>query len=181
MKELLKNRIKIITLLIICIGCDNNREYTKIVDSKKLFVTKGNNETILSGSHFFYDKNGNLLADYIFLENSDSVLHYQMTIRNSHKQIVYFCEYKNGDVLREFDWFSFDTISKMNGSFLNDSYCKYCHNNENSIGPSLWSLSRLSKENFLRSFRSTASHDTIPKITEKQLLSLEKYIRSSSD
>lgn len=181
MKDLLRSSS--IILLLLLTNCNDVNDYKKIVNSKVLFSAENdkNGNGLLSGSHFYFDNKGNLLTDYLFITNNDSILHYEMRVRNSRRQIVYFCEYKNGEILREFDSFKFDTISKENGSFLYSNYCKYCHYNQNSIGPSTLYLSNLSKDKFLESFATAKSHDTIPKLTEKQLLSLQEFISKPSE
>jgi len=166
-------------LMISFISCNNkeSENYNKIIDSKLLFSSISKRHELLEGANYYYDKKGNLLTDIIYLSNNDSVLHYQMTVRNSKKQIIYFCECKNGIILREYDFFKFEEVNLENGSFLYQNYCKYCHlNTKDFIGKSLLKMSKLDKEVVINKYNLQIDHDTLPKLTKKQILSIVKYI-----
>jgi len=182
MKNYPKNKITIflVLYLIIQTSCKNNdREYVKIIGSKTLSKSIYKKNSNIENGKYLYDNKGNLTTDILILEDSDTVFRYEMTVRNSSKQIVYFCEYKNGLILKEFDFFIFKGTSIENGSFLYRNYCFYCHiYNKSSIGQSKRKMSKLSKENIISGYLYSKEHDSIPQLTKIQLLALVKYIRT---
>ena len=79
--------------------------------------------------------------------------------------------------MKEFDFFKFEEINLENGSFLYRNYCNYCHlNTKDFIGKSLLKMSKLNKKNIISEYESHINHDSLPKLTKNQILSIVRYI-----
>lgn len=187
MKKFLQTNLHIILinlLFVVLLSCNKRKEehkdeeYLKIINSKPLFSSVDSSRITLSGSWFFFNDKKEPLTDFVFIENSDSVFHYEMRVRNSKKQIVYFCENKNGKILKEFDAFEFEKINKENGSFLYNNYCKYCHTyNKDGISISMLKMSRITENELFKKISVGKTHDTLPKLSNNQILSIIKFIK----
>ncbi|WP_347067845.1 hypothetical protein [Flavobacterium sp. WV_118_3] len=180
MKTLL-NKILFFLFFISLYSCSKNEknenEYSKIINSKELFSTQDSKGKLLSGSNFYFDKKGDLITSFIYYENNDSIFHYEMKVINSKGQIVYFGEYKNGEILREFDSYIFEKVDKVNGAFLYENYCKKCHfQDKRGIGKSMWELKRINKEMLYKKIENHSVYDTLSYLTDKQILSLVEYL-----
>jgi cytochrome c2 len=116
------------------------------------------------------------LTDILWIENSDSIFHYELRVRNSSRQLVYYAECKNGVILKEYT-INHESNNVKNGEFLFKNACAMCHlPDKGGLGASIRNLSKLSINELNRRYTKSSSHDYV-NVSNDQFSSIQTYIK----